>query len=72
MTLTSEWYEIKRPDGSTVRLRNIWNWAPQDDGAIKNWGFIQRDDENAELRKYFDIVYRKNAIGSAAKSEIRK
>jgi hypothetical protein len=66
MVLTSEWYPTPNRSGAMVQARSIWHWAPQDDGTIKNWGYIQSPDENAEKRKYFDIVYRPNVIGSAA------
>ena len=66
MVLKSEWYMTPNKDGVMVRARSTWHWAPQDDGSIKNWGYIQSPDEKAEKRKYFDIVYRKNIIGSTA------
>lgn len=66
MVLTSEWYPVPNSNGDMVQARSIWHWAPQDDGTIKNWGFLQSPDENADKVKYFDIIYRPNAIGSAA------
>ena len=71
MALVSEWYNVPRKDGGTVRTRNFWYWAPQADGTIKNWGEFQSPDENAERRRYFNIVYRKSAVGSAA-AQLRK
>ena len=66
MTLVSERYNVPGRDGETIRMRNFWHWDPQPDGTIKNWGFAQSPDENAEKRRYFNIVYRKSAVGSAA------
>jgi len=71
MSLVSEWYSVPGQDGETIRMRNFWHWEPQADGTIKNWGFVQSPDESAEKRRYFNIVYRKSAVGSAA-AQLRK
>ena len=71
MALVSEWYRAPVGDSEWAQMRNFWYWEPQADGTIKNWGDFQSPDENAERQRYFNIVYRKSAVGSAA-AQLRK
>lgn len=65
MTITSEWYSVPTPNGPAI-IRNIWNWRPVGENEIENWGFVERQGSDAEPRKYFNIVYRRSALGGPA------
>ncbi len=66
MTLKSDWIEVTTQTGEKVRVRNIWHWAPQDDGTIHNWGEQQRDSETGPTTKYYDITYHRSVKGGLA------
>ncbi|MEM6536444.1 MAG: hypothetical protein AAF668_01805 [Pseudomonadota bacterium] len=68
--LTSEYFNMPRADGSTSRLRYVWLWRPNDDGTIRNWGFVE--PEEGEAQQYFELIYRRNAPGSGAKAVLEK
>ncbi|GJL90951.1 hypothetical protein [Hyphococcus sp.] len=63
MVLFSEWYSVPAKDGKTVSIRNVWHWMPIDENTIHNWGFIEVQKGKNEPKKYFDITYRRSAIG---------
>ncbi len=63
MTLTSEWYTIPLQNGNSATIRNIWHWQPINENEIHNWGFVETKDSSNGLNKYFDITYRRSAIG---------
>lgn len=66
MVLRSEWISVPTQNGSTVDVRNLWYWHPQEDGTIHNWGEQQRDSETGPKQKYFDITYRRAIKGGPA------
>ena len=66
MILRSEWFDVPRQSGGTVKVRNIWYWKPQEDGSIHNWGEQQRDSAEGPRTQYFDIVYRRAVKGGPA------
>ncbi len=66
MVLRSEWISVPTQDGSTVDVRNLWYWHPQEDGTIHNWGEQQRDSETGPKQKYFDITYHRAVKGGPA------
>ena len=66
MTLTSEWYAVPVQDNKTRTIRNIWHWKPVNENEIHNWGFVQFDDKDGDSSKYFDITYRRSAMGGPA------
>ena len=65
MSITSEWYTVPGREGP-VTIRNVWNWRPLNQNEIHDWGFIERQDGEAEPVKYFDIVYRRGVLGGPA------
>ncbi len=64
MVLETEWQEFRNRQGQLVRLRHRWQWRPQPDGTIHNWGDIGTPDgDGVKWQRYFDIVYRRNERG---------
>lgn len=63
MVLTSNWITVKDQQGKPVQIRNIWHWLPKSDGTIHNWGFIQRDNDEGQKNKFFDITYHRSEKG---------
>lgn len=65
MQLVSEWIDVPSPSGKQ-QVRYLWNWQPQADGTIHNWGSTQTGNETGPTSKYFDITYMPHKMGGPA------
>jgi len=69
MVLESRWLTYQTPDGLEISNKYRWHWAPQEDGTILNWGFLQQEINGGGgtgWLQYFDIVYSRNVPGASA------
>ena len=70
MVLESRWLTYQTPDGLEISNKYRWHWAPQEDGTILNWGFLQQKIGGGGgtdgWLQYFDIVYSPNVPDASA------
>lgn len=69
MVLESDWQTAARQDGTELKFKRVWTWAPQSDGTIHNWGVTKI--EGQDDRPSYDVTYRRNAPGNAASQMIK-